>query len=128
MSGEMVPLSSLPKAAQQQYRQMAFMMSRPRWDAKTVPSAQHQIKDNFLSNVEKAEQRDTDRAVYFAYQRSQRDPIHTGMASQPVGGRSMRQQQMINSQRDSKWGANEERAYRKAFGKGSFRDSAPTGY
>ena len=126
MSGEMVPLSSV--MSKSQYNQMMMMMSRPRWNATSQKNAANQVKDDFLGRVASAEARD-EANRYVAYQRSQREQVYTGDASQPVGGRAARQHK-LNSARFETWTDADERAYVKAFGKSSYgteRTARPTG-
>ena len=115
---EMVPLGSI--MSKSQYKQMMFMMSRPRFDASTPVNAVTRSKDDFLGRVEHAEARDASKvASYIAYQRSQREPVCTGGASQPVGGRAARQFKIMQTARESEWTEADERAYMKAFKKSS---------
>ena len=117
---EMVPLGSI--MSKQEFNQMMMVMSRPRWNTKSAPNVQSQVKDDFLAKVGQAEARDAQN--YIAYQRSQRECIYTGSASQPVGGRAARQHK-LNSARFETWTDEDEKAFRKAFGKSSYRDEPP---
>ena len=116
MSGEMVTLGSLG-ITPQQYNQMMMMMSRPRWNTRSSPNVAAQTRDDFLSKVSVAEARD----AHIAYQRSQREQVFTGSASQPVGGRAARQHKIDSARFDvqTNWSAEDEKAFVKAFGKRS---------
>merc|ERR1711865_397626 len=92
-----------------------FMASRPRWDATPVAvSSNPATSGDFLSKVAVAEAKD-EQANYIKYQRSQREQVYTGTASQPVGGR-MRRQFDMHSRREE-WTDKEELAFQKAFNK-----------
>lgn len=84
-------------------------------------------KDDFLRHVESAEARDETRPKYMAYQRSQREQIFTGNASQPVGGR-MQRQFKLHSSREEEWSKEDEAAFQKAFGRSSRDGPKPTGF
>lgn len=115
---EMVPLSSI--MTKDQYNTFMFMMSRPRFDASPSVNVAAKVKDDFLGKVANAEARDDAKLRnYVAYQRSQREPVHTGGASQPVGGRAARAHRMAMSERENTWTEEDEAAYRKAFKKSS---------
>ena len=85
-------------------------------------------EEDFLSRLDKAEARDvTARQQFVAYQRSQREPIWTQKASQPVGGRFQLAWKFNNPTQE--WTAECEAAFRAAFNKPSDRNmfEAPTG-
>jgi hypothetical protein len=124
---EMVPLSSLPPQVQQQYKTYMFMMSRPRWDASSPLKASS--KDDFLTSLAGAEARDAAVQKYVRHQRSQREQLFTGSASQPVGGRMQRQYKLSSTRLE--WTDADEDAYQKKFGNKSVRHKGfprPTGH
>lgn len=115
---EMVPLSSLPRSMQDQYKTYMFMMSRPRWDASTPAKASH-TKDDFLTSLSNAEARDAAVQKYVRHQRSQREQLFTGSANQPVGGRMQRQYKLNNTRLE--WTDEDEAVYQRQFGNKSIR-------
>ena len=78
-----------------------------------------------MARVESAEARDDAMSNYVKHQRSQREQVFTGSASQPVGGRMQRQHKLNSSRVADDWSAEDEAAFRKAFGRSS--TEAPTG-
>ena len=91
----------------------------------------HGSSEDFLARLDKAEARDGNtRQQHIAFQRSQREPIWTQKASQPVGGRFQRNFK-FNKERHEQWTPECEAAFRMAFGKSSDRSrhegNAPTG-
>jgi hypothetical protein len=89
----------------------------------------HGSSEDFLARLDKAEARDGNtRQQHIAFQRSQREPIWTQKASQPVGGRIQRNFK-FNNERHEQWTPDCEAAFRMAFGKPSDRSrrDAPTG-
>ena len=91
----------------------------------------HGSSEDFLARLDKAEARDGNtRQQHIAFQRSQREPIWTQKASQPVGGRFQRNFK-FNKERHEQWTPECEAAFRMAFGKSSDRSrhegDAPTG-
>ena len=86
-------------------------------------------KDEFLTSLSNAEARDAAVQKYVRHQRSQREQLFTGSASQPVGGRMQRQYKL--SSRALEWSNDDEAAYQKKFGSNRVKHHVfprPTGH
>ena len=98
-----------------------------RYAPSSVPRKGAMQNEDFLVRLGKAEARDrhaempiytpnmTERQKHIYYSRSAREPVWTGQANQPVGGRAQRKWAMKHE--PAPWTDREERAYQAAFGR-----------